>query len=66
MTSLNETVAKITTWKDLSGTPDQSGINVIQAAADGNTDISLTVENDTDGPIGLGLQVDTTPAAEPK
>jgi hypothetical protein len=46
--------------------PDQSGINVVEAVAGGQNSISLTVENDTDGPLGLEVTVDTTPAAEPE
>ena len=63
MTSDNTAVAGITTWTALSGIPDQSGINVIQAVADGRAGVTLTVENDSDGPLGIEVVVDTTPAA---
>ena len=63
MSSNRPTVAEITTWKDLSGVPDQSGINVIQAVSDGYATVSLTVENNADGPIPLVVTVDTTPPA---
>ena len=64
MNSSKQSVAKVTTWKNISGAPDQSGINVVEAVADGQSSISLTVENNSDGPLGLAVTVDTTPAAE--
>jgi hypothetical protein len=66
MTSSDEDVATITTWKAISGFPDQSNINVVSAVADGQSTIELTVENNMDGPLGLMVTVDTTaPAAAP-
>jgi len=65
MSSADNGVADITTWTALSGVPDQSGINVIRAVADGQTNVSLTIENDADGPLDVSVVVDTTPAASP-
>jgi len=65
MSSADNGVADITTWTALSGVPDQSGINVIRAVADGQTSVSLTIENDADGPLDVSVVVDTTPAASP-
>ena len=64
MSSSKQSIARVTTWKDISGAPDQSGINVVEAVADGQSSISLAVENDSDGPLGLAVTVDTKPAAE--
>lgn len=58
-------IASVTTWKDLSGDPDQSGINVVEAVADGQTSLALTVENKMDGAIPVPVLVDTTPPAAP-
>ena len=58
-----QSVARITTWKDISGAPDQSGINVVEAVGDGNATLTLTVENDMDGPLSVQIEVDTTPPA---
>lgn len=66
MSSSNPSVARITTWKDISGAPDQSGINVVAAVADGHSDISLTVQNNGDGPLAVDVTVDTTPPAAPQ
>ncbi len=66
MTSSNDNVASVTTWKDISGAPDQSGINVVEAVNDGDTSITLTVQNNTGPSIGVSVIVDTTPAAEPE
>jgi pimeloyl-ACP methyl ester carboxylesterase len=65
MSSSNESIAGITTWMDLSGVPDQSGINVVQAVADGSSTLSLTIENKMDGPIDTTVTVDTTLPAVP-
>lgn len=65
MSSADDSVAAITTWAALSSVPDQSGINVIRAVADGQTSVSLTIENDTDGPLDVSVVVDTTPPASP-
>jgi hypothetical protein len=37
-----------------------------ERVGDGSTGVALTVKNDMDGPIGVTVQVDTTPAAAPK
>ena len=64
MTSSDENVATITTWKAISGFPDQSNINVVSAVADGQSTIELTVENSMEGPLGLTVTVDTTAPAQ--
>ncbi|MGH7789101.1 MAG: hypothetical protein ACRERC_19680 [Candidatus Binatia bacterium] len=65
ISSDNERVARSTTYKDLSGAPDQSGINVVEAVDDGQTGLTLTVQNKMDGPIRLPVTVDTTLPAAP-
>jgi len=66
MTSQTDSVVRITTWKDISGYPDQSGIDVVEAVGDGFGGVSLAVQNKMDGPIVINVTVDTTPPAEPE
>jgi pimeloyl-ACP methyl ester carboxylesterase len=59
-------VASITTWSAISGVPDQSGINVIQAVGAGSADVSLTVQGNNGFGLDVGVLVDTTPPAQPE
>lgn len=65
MSSDTPAVAGITTWAALSHFPDKSGINVVDAVGDGVAALTLTVQNDLDGPLGVTVRVDTAPPAVP-